>query len=547
MNDVTLLPTTSPESTPSIASLSMSPSYYDDEPMSNSSFSTQSSSMRLNYPKDVLFLRDGPVVFFFAGTLIISILGTVLNFLAILVLTHSSRRRRSDASTKFVLNLAFADLLFCSFTIPSHWFQTWLRADEFWGEFLCDVNQLSFFWTFQLSLYTLSCVSLNRMVKICHHDVYSRIFSKNRVRCIILCCWIVSLSLSMLPIFSLYGDYQIFQRTKRSGKYYCGVTEMSQYILSPVAFFYTIGFLVPFISIVFSYVKIYLEVQKHRSNFLKSSISNAQSYKLFQTILMIFAGFILCYFPNLILRGWTPYTPKYPYLRQVVKLLLYFNACLNPIIYFTMNQEYRNDFFNYINRVFRGESIQSVFMSVRNQTSASREGRHTSRGNGVPSPVPVDSAVFIAKDTHEICVSPAEKEKISSDEEATGSVSESGRSAISKQNSLNSPNLVTPVQKNDSFRKATHASSALQLNHHQQTQQRLHRTVSGKHFITVGVVLLSILVVIAFILDCLRHRHITEHEWTMRAKEMLDSQFLDKLSDESAADESWNETGELTL
>ena len=464
------------------------------------------------FPTEVPFLINGPIIVFFIGTASIAVVGTFLNLLAIVVLTQSSRRRRSDASTKFVLNLAIADLMFCSITIPSHWLQVRFRSHDLWGEVLCDVNQVSFFWTFQSSLYTLSCVSLNRMTKICHHDKYNTVFSKNRVRFIIFLCWFVSLFLAVLPVFGLYGEYQVFHQTKRSGRYYCGVSNVSKHVMSPSNFYYTTGFLVPFLCIVFSYVKIFLEVQKHRSSFLKSSISNAQSYKLFQTILMIFAGFIICYFPNLIIRGWIPYSPRYPYLRQLVKLLLYFNACLNPIIYFTMNQEYRNDFFSYINKVFKGQSIQSVFRSSPRKTSTqiqqkdapSKKETTERKGSAVIS-------LELPAEINEISVSPVVKDKISSEK-------------VTHESDK-------PLPRHE-IRRETQSTLQLERERKASQQHTTHDAVSGKHFFCVGVVFLSILVVMAFILDCNRHQALNEEEWMSRSKEMLESQFLNRFQKE---------------
>jgi hypothetical protein len=151
------------------------------------------------------------------------------------------------------------------------------------------------------------------------------------------------------PFFGLYGSYETFEATKASGKYYCGLANSSKSMISPSAFYYTIGFFVPFLAIPFSYWKIFRKVREHRAHF-RASNSDARNYKLFQTITVIFVSFVVCYLPNTIVRGWMPYTARFKYMRQLVKALMYGNTVLNPIIYFTMNTEYQNAYFRMLNK-----------------------------------------------------------------------------------------------------------------------------------------------------------------------------------------------------
>jgi hypothetical protein len=107
-------------------------------------------------------IRDGPHGFFLACSIMLSIGGTIMNTLAIMTICSMSTRALQDATHTFVLNLSIADLLLSSFVIPTHWLQIVFRKVTGVGDLLCSISQLSFFWMFEVSLFTLSVVSVNR-------------------------------------------------------------------------------------------------------------------------------------------------------------------------------------------------------------------------------------------------------------------------------------------------------------------------------------------------------------------------------------------------
>jgi preprotein translocase subunit SecF len=143
-------------------------------------------------------------------------------------------------------------------------------------------------------------------------------------------------------------------------------------------------------------------------------------------------------------------------------------------------------------------------MNARNTSNEQKEvtsKRDIRVGEG-SAVIPVDSTVFMAE-TNEISVSPLENHN--------------KRFAQS-----------SPKETNKTISQRETQSMTYQLDNRRKTGQQLHDCITGKHFIAVGVVLLSILVVIAFILDCIRHQPMTEEEWLFRTKEILQSQFLDR-------------------
>ena len=107
-------------------------------------------------------IRDGPHAFFLVCCVFLSVFGTILNALTIMTICSMPSRVRQDATHTFILNLSIADLLLSVIAIPSHWLQIAYRKVDVVGEALCDVSQFFFFWIFELSLFTLSVVAINR-------------------------------------------------------------------------------------------------------------------------------------------------------------------------------------------------------------------------------------------------------------------------------------------------------------------------------------------------------------------------------------------------
>lgn len=217
------------------------------------------------------------------------------------------------------------------------------------------------------------------MVKICYNPSYSRIFTRNVIRSLIAFLWIFSFVLVLPPVVGFYGTYQIFNTTIAKGTYYCGLANTSHSLVSPSAFYYTIGFFIPFLTFSVSYWKIYQKVKEHRAHF-QASNSDARSYKLFQTIAVIFISFIVCYLPNMIFRGWMSYTAKFRYLRQLIKALMYSSAVLNPLIYFTMNSEYQKAFTRLASRTKQRLNIGSKGAPVPTRAPDSKSSDQETAG-----------------------------------------------------------------------------------------------------------------------------------------------------------------------
>ncbi|RWS21612.1 protein trapped in endoderm-1-like isoform X2 [Leptotrombidium deliense] len=88
--------------------------------------------------------------------------GTVSNLCVIICLLKYAPKLRGDATTKFVINLAVSDLIFCCVTLPLRWLQFGIRQNYYFANPLCQFEEMTFYWTFFASLFSLTLISLNR-------------------------------------------------------------------------------------------------------------------------------------------------------------------------------------------------------------------------------------------------------------------------------------------------------------------------------------------------------------------------------------------------
>lgn len=123
---------------------------------------------------------------------------------------------------------------------------------------------------------------------------------------------------------------------------------------SPKTTFFIIAFALPCVVIVSSYARIYWRVrasharlQRHAHNdntTVHISTSDAQrrrgEWRVTKMVLAIFICFLICYLPITLVKTIDDKV-KHPNLHIAGYLLLYASSCLNPLIYVTMNKQYR--------------------------------------------------------------------------------------------------------------------------------------------------------------------------------------------------------------
>merc|ERR550534_1962194 len=117
--------------------------------------------------------------------------------------------------------------------------------------------------------------------------------------------------------------------------------------------YFLIGFFIPCIVIVVCYARIFCVVRKsdlrmrgHDAMRNGRGISKRGSdWRLTKMILAVFLSFIICYLPATVIKV-IDRRANYPDAHLISYILIYLSACINPIIYVTMNRQYRRAYNN---------------------------------------------------------------------------------------------------------------------------------------------------------------------------------------------------------
>ena len=159
---------------------------------------------------------------------------------------------------------------------------------------------------------------------------------------LLLCVWIVSLFISVLPIM-FWGEYQPTEKSTTCKP------ESGSYLLMQSM----VCFMIPLAIMMYCYAKIFLKVRGHRKTMINSCKRNScninTELKTAKVVFIVLTVFIL---------AWAPFVIVYllssnvqganipPAVFQFCGFLAGAHSMCNPIIYFTMNRNFRRDAIN---------------------------------------------------------------------------------------------------------------------------------------------------------------------------------------------------------
>ena len=138
----------------------------------------------------------------------ISIIGLILNSTFIYVVIRS--KVMHTITNFYLLNLAIADSIFLVYG-GSAGFMLYMHSNirlnmAFGGRAVCIYDTLIKYTAYFTSLFTVSVVTLERYLAICHPLMHLRIASRRRTRKLITCCWVIGFCAALLMLFE-YGAY----------------------------------------------------------------------------------------------------------------------------------------------------------------------------------------------------------------------------------------------------------------------------------------------------------------------------------------------------
>nr|XP_020443965.1 trace amine-associated receptor 13c-like [Monopterus albus] len=259
----------------------------------------------------------------------ISLFTAVLNLLVIISISHF--KQLHSPTNLLILSLAISDF-FVSFLLM---FQIML-IDGCWylGDTMCLLYcVLSYIISFS-SVGTMVLISVDRYVAICDPLHYSTKVTSERVQICVSVCWFISL---------FYLIVQIKDNLNQPGRYNSCIGEcvivlnLTERLTDLIS-----TFIIPITVIIVLYMRVFVvavsQARAMRSHIaavtLKSSVSAKKSeLKAARTLGVVIVVFLLCICPYFCTTLIGELTLLNTSSAGFVICLVYFNSCLNPIIY----------------------------------------------------------------------------------------------------------------------------------------------------------------------------------------------------------------------
>ncbi|XP_038129486.1 C3a anaphylatoxin chemotactic receptor-like [Cyprinodon tularosa] len=256
----------------------------------------------------------------------IILVGTVGNGLVIYVTGYKMKK---TVNSVWFFNLALADFLFTAFLIFT---AVSLYQDHHWpfGNFMCKLNSFVSVVNMFASVFFLTVISLDRCLSI-----WVVVWAQNKRT--IFKAQVMSAVIWLAA--GICSAPSAFLRTvkEEGNNTYCIYNITDKQKTSLYTFRFSLGFLVPFVVILFSYVAIGIRARRLQRT------SKRRSRRI---IFAIIFAFFICWFPLHVLSFIE--LKRLDSLMRLVQIggpltvcLAFMNSCLNPILYVFMCDEFQ--------------------------------------------------------------------------------------------------------------------------------------------------------------------------------------------------------------
>ncbi|XP_072168358.1 galanin receptor 2a-like [Diadema setosum] len=292
--------------------------------------------------------------------LIFAIVGIIGNFIVLLVLSQGQRHRCSTDT--LIAGLAAADLITSVFIIPHSPINT--LPNSILGQLFCRIIHSSvLMWTsISASVFTLTVITIERLVAIRHPFLYQRLFTAERSVAALVLVWVLSFIVNAFPLYVTFID---------GGT--CVVHFPTIALQKTVGIIlFLLKFVVPVTVMMLAHVLTIRSLQIRKQNLtsgkeqekhaLKMLTARRRATKLLFTIIITF---IICWTPDqvsfLALNfDLVHFTHLYSPLYRILMVLAFANSCVNPIIYASRSPNFRRAI-EELCCLGRSVGLQSVF------------------------------------------------------------------------------------------------------------------------------------------------------------------------------------------
>ncbi len=272
---------------------------------------------------------------------VIVVLGLIGNVLVVYVIL--TRPKLRTVTNLLLLNLAVADvsfLLLCgSFSTVHYALAEWPFGDTF-----CRVIQYLNYVTCYVTVYTLIAVSAVRFVTVVYGPQCKLIRRKTNIVIVILIIWI-SFLVAKVPILLVHGVSKN-PDTNRTECIIEGRREGQELFAS----FFVFAYALPLAIIATLYISLVCHLKRNQQERLNHSPQGEERNRhVTKIVVLVVAVFAVCWFPVQvhILVGYygnLPNSVEYNVLLIVWHSLAFANSVLNPLIYTSFSQDFRDSF-----------------------------------------------------------------------------------------------------------------------------------------------------------------------------------------------------------
>ncbi|XP_029980141.1 trace amine-associated receptor 13c-like [Sphaeramia orbicularis] len=263
---------------------------------------------------------------------LITLLTVVLNLLVIIAISHF--RQLHTTTNLLLLSMAIADFLVGFLQMPFQIFQ--YQGCWYLGDFICAVNYFCSFLVVSVSVGCMVLISIDRYVAICDPLLYPTKVTMKRVQICIYLCWIFSF------VHSFWILRDLVEKPDRYNSCYGECLLVVNYAEGVVDLFAT--FLGPIVVITFLYMRVFVVAVSH-ARAMRSHVASVtqqisvtvttlkSEIKAARTVGVLIIAFLLCSCPYYCFTVAADSNLFGPSSADAEVWLIYFNSCLNPIIY----------------------------------------------------------------------------------------------------------------------------------------------------------------------------------------------------------------------
>ncbi|NXV09972.1 GP183 protein, partial [Cettia cetti] len=297
--------------------------------------------------------------------IILMVFGACGNVLALWI-TFQRRKKKLNSTGLYLVNLALSDALF-TLALPGRIAYYILESNWPFGDWSCRVTAFIFYTNTYVSIYFMTCVSVDRYVAVVRTRHPGRIRKMSRARGICVLIWslvfLQTAPLLLRPMTRRMGD-------KLTCMEYFNFEEIPNlpYLLLVAC---VLGFFLPVGIILVCYVRINLKLcQTAKENPL--TVKNGHHHRAFIVILVVLLAVLLCFSPyhlNIVqfMVRKILYQPScreqqaFKMSLQVTVAFMNLNCCIDPIIYFFAFRGYKRSLL----RIFRNSGSLATSSSAK--------------------------------------------------------------------------------------------------------------------------------------------------------------------------------------